>query len=335
MSTIDIHAHGCAGEGELTDAQLADCLRAAVAAPSIHNSQPWHFRYHDGGVEVLADRTRQLEVIDPRGRELLISVGAAIFNLRLAMRRLGRVPWVRLFPDPTEPDLVAVVTPGRPTPVNAALADLAAAIPQRHTNRQPFARVAIPSATIDELTDAARVEGATLRVADAVVRNAILGLARTAERRLRAQGRYRAELADWTRPVRGRTDGVPVRSFGPWDVMEHLPLRDFGLALPQLGHDAERFEPFPTIVVLSTEGDTARHWVESGQALQRVLLVATVHHLAATPMSQPLEIPALRELVTDTTSDRWAQVILRLGYGPPTTPTPRRPLTDVVLPRRP
>jgi hypothetical protein len=63
-----------------------------------------------------------------------------------------------------------------------------------------------------------------------------------------------------------------------------------------------------------------------------VLLVATVRGLAATPMSQPLENPALRELVTDTASGRW-QVILRLGYAPPTTPSPRRPLADVLLAR--
>ena len=71
--------------------------------------------------------------------------------------------------------------------------------------------------------------------------------------------------------------------------------------------------------------------MRAGQALERVLLVATVHGLAATPMSQPLEMPGLRELVTDTTAGRWAQLILRLGYGQPTTPTPRRPLAEVLL----
>lgn len=335
MSTIDPQGLGSPPGGELTEAELASCVRAAVSAPSIHNSQPWRFRYRHGGVDVIADQTRRLEVIDPSGRELLISVGAAIFNLRLAMRRLGRVPAVRLFPDPAEPDLVAVVTPGPAAPPSAALSALVDAMGRRHTNRQPFARVAIPSSVLDELTEAARLEGAELRLADAIVRSAILSLVRTAEQRLRGQGRYRAELTDWTRPARGRPDGVPVQSFGPWDALETLPLRDFGLTLPQLRRGAEPFEPFPTIVVLTTEGDTVRSWVDGGQALQRVLLVATVHNLAATPMSQPLEIPALRELVTDTTTGRWAQVILRLGYAPPTTASPRRPLTDVLLPRPP
>jgi hypothetical protein len=98
-----------------------------------------------------------------------------------------------------------------------------------------------------------------------------LRLVRTAEQRLSGQGRYHAELTDGTRPARGRPDGVPMRSFGAWDALEALPLRDFGLTLPQLRRGAEPFETLPTIVVLSTEGDTVRSWVDSGQALQRVL----------------------------------------------------------------
>ena len=167
MSTVDPQGLGSPQGGELTETELASCVRAAVSAPSIHNSQPWRFRYRHGGVDVIADQTRRLEVIDPSGRELLISVGAAIFNLRLAMRRLGRVPAVRLFPDPAEPDLVAVVTPGPAAPPSAELTSLVDAMARRHTNRQPFARVAIPSAVLDELTEAARSEGAELRLANA------------------------------------------------------------------------------------------------------------------------------------------------------------------------
>lgn len=207
---------------------------------------------------------------------------------------------------------------------------LAAAIPQRHTNRRPFAPTVIPARVLEDLAAAARLEGATLRVADAVGRGAILSLVRTAERRLRSQGVYRAEPTEWTHPAHRRRDGVLPRAFGPWDALEALPLRDFGLTQPQLERRGEQFEPYPTIVVVSTEGDSPEHWVRAGQALQRILLAATVHHLAATPLTQPLEIPELRELLTDTVAGRWAQVILRLGYAQPTARTPRRRLADVL-----
>jgi hypothetical protein len=141
-------------------------------------------------------------------------------------------------------------------------------------------------------------------VAHPVARNAIVSLAHTAERHFRNQGTYLAELSSWTAPSHGRHDGGPPRFFGPWDALETLPLRDFGLGYPVLHRRSERFEPHPTIVVLSTKGDTRAEWQRAGQALQRVLLVATTHGLASTPMTQPLEIPALRKLVADTDTCR-------------------------------
>jgi hypothetical protein len=60
---------------------IEDCIRSATTAPSLHNSQPWLFRIGAGVIDVYADRRRQLEVLDPTGRELLISVGAAVLTL--------------------------------------------------------------------------------------------------------------------------------------------------------------------------------------------------------------------------------------------------------------
>ena len=86
----------------------------------------------------------------------------------------------------------------------------------------------------------------------------------------------------------------------------------------------------PTIMVLATDGDEVRQWLAAGQALQRVLLAATRDGLATTPISQPVEIPAIRELLTDTRSGRRAQMVIRVGYGRPAPVTPRRPLAEVL-----
>jgi nitroreductase len=320
------------GAAVLPEAVMMSWVRVAVAAPSLHNSQPWRFRIVEGGVDVYVDRRRQLEVIDPTGREMLISVGAAVLNLRVAIRHSGFLPAWRLWPDAAEPDLVARVRPGPPASPDPVVEALAEAIPRRHTNRHPFDRTVVPADVMERLTEAAALEGGQLNTVDAIGRTAILSLVRTAEQRLRTEGRYRAELTEWTLPSPGRRDGVPPYAYGPWASLESLPLRDFGLTQPMLRRRDERFEPHPTILVLSTTGDTGEQWVRAGQALQRVLLVATGHGLSATPMSQPLEIPALRELLTSSGTGRAAQVILRVGYGPPTAATPRRPLADVLLP---
>ena len=313
-----------------TAAMLRQCVEAAMLAPSLHNSQPWRFRIDDGAVEVFADRTRQLEVLDPDGRELMISLGAAVFTLRAAMRGEGWIPAVSLLPDPGSLDLVARVRPDRPESPSPAAKRLAAAIGQRHTNRGPFTAAAVAAHAIEDLRAAAEHEGATLTVAGPASRTTIIGLGRLAEQRLRAGGGYFAELGRWTRPAPGRRDGIPAVAIGPWDALERLPLRDFGLVHPQPSRRLERFEAYPTIAVLTTQGDQPADWLRAGQALQRVLLVATGLHLATTPISQPVEVPTVRQVLSDPRRGRWAQMVVRLGYGQPAPATPRRLLDDVL-----
>ncbi|MFC3743162.1 Acg family FMN-binding oxidoreductase [Paractinoplanes deccanensis] len=309
---------------------LVRCVAAATLAPSLHNSQPWHFRIEGDAVEVYADSLRRLEVLDPTGRELMISVGAAVFTLRAALRGEGYLPGVETFPDAGTPDLVARVFPRDSAKPGAAARELAAAIPRRHTNRRPFSAAVVPAAALDRLREAAAHEGATLTVAGPASRTVIVSLGRTAAERLRRRGGYYAELNRWTRAVPGRRDGIPAAAIGPWDSLERIPMRDFGVIDAQPSRRGERFEAYPTIAVLSTEGDGPPEWLRAGQAMQRVLLVATGLHLATTPVSQPVEIASIREVLSDPRAGRWAQMLIRLGYGAPAPATPRRPLSEVL-----
>jgi hypothetical protein len=85
----------------------------AVWAPSVHNTQPWRFTADAQPISLYADAGRALPVADPDGREMMISCGAALFNVRLALRSLGYVPQTAVRPDPAEPDLVARVAERR------------------------------------------------------------------------------------------------------------------------------------------------------------------------------------------------------------------------------
>lgn len=308
-----------------------ECVRAATAAPSIHNTQPWLFRLCDDTIDVLVDRSRQLTTLDPDGREMILSVGAAAFNLRVAARARGRETRIQLWPDADEPDLAARVTIGAAAGDVPAARALAEAIPRRHTNRRPFANHPVPYGTLVELSGAATAENATLVTVDPALRAAVLSLTRTAENRMKADPQYRAELASWTTPGGvGRRDGVPRQAFGPRDSNAAIPLRDFAM-----GHGDPSavvdFEPDPTLVLLFTAGDGPGDWMRAGAALQRVLLTATVRGLAATPLSQMLEVPKLRALLADTITGQVAQSVLRIGYATtPSTATPRRPVEDVI-----
>jgi hypothetical protein len=68
--------------------QVGYLIATAARAPSVHNTQPWRFRAGEYAIELYADPVRKLKV-DRAGREMLISCGAALFGLRLAVRSLG------------------------------------------------------------------------------------------------------------------------------------------------------------------------------------------------------------------------------------------------------
>ena len=305
-------------------------IQAAVAAPSVYNTQPWQFHVHRDRIDVFADRSRRLDFIDPRGRELMLSVGAAILNLRVAILASGRMALTTLL-DGGLPDLAGRITLGPPTMPSHTVRALAEAVSKRQTNRAPYARTIIPVDVLEQLRAAAAAEGADLSMLDPVRRNAVLALASDALR-LEEDPRYLDELAAWTATSADRRDGVSPATAAFRDASGRMPLRDFGAAFPPERIRPMPFEPHPQLAILTTRGDGPRQWLRAGQALQRVLLTATVHSLSAQPLTQPLEVSTLRQAIGRPDRDTFAHVLLRLGYGPPVgAVAPRRTIEDVLL----
>jgi hypothetical protein len=314
---------------ERLDAQkIGILLSAAAAAPSMHNAQPWRFRIRGHTVEVWADPARRLGPLDPDDRNLHIGVGAAVLNLRVAAEHLEIEPTWRLRPNPGQPLLLAEVHLGRHDGPGA-LAGLYDAVAQRHTNRNPYTGQALPQALITDLVAAAAAEGAWLRVFDhraEVTR--VVGLLRAAELAAQRDAERAAMLARWVGGNRV-TEGIPQQALGPHPVEPATPFRDF---LPGERHrPTAAFETTPTLAMLSTSRDRPVDWLRAGQGLERALLAATKAGVSASFLNQPIEDRQLRwQLRSPFEGIRIAQMVLRLGYGPPAAPTPRRPLDEMV-----
>ena len=84
--------------------------------------------------------------------------------------------------------------------------------------------------------------------------------------------------------------------------------------------------------LLTTSVDQPSDWIHAGQALQRVLLVASSHHAAAALHSQPLEIPLLRDFTFIHLSGRaYPQMVLRLGATSEKAVSVQRPVNEVLF----
>ncbi|SDL88143.1 hypothetical protein SAMN05660642_01117 [Geodermatophilus siccatus] len=312
---------------------LEAAVDRAVRAPSVHNTQPWTFVLGPDRVEVRADRTRQLTVIDPLGRELVQSVGAALFNLRVALAARGWAVAVNRFPRPDDPDLLAVVRAVAGAP-DVSLAGYDQTIPRRRTNRRPLTGDPVPDELLRELAALAAAEGTVLvPVLRQDHRHLVARLTQQADELQNADRAYRAEIRHWTTRPAEEGDGVPAsavpRMEGRFPV--DMPQRDFDTRgegrLPEdPGDSAER-----TLALLATRTDSPLDWLRCGEALQHVLLELTRRGWVASPVTQAIEVPLTRtQLRAALTWDAHPQVLLRIGHADDLAAAPRRSRADVV-----
>ncbi|MFM9634119.1 MULTISPECIES: Acg family FMN-binding oxidoreductase [Streptomyces] len=317
---------------------VSTLVAEATAAPSMHNAQPWRFRYLSGERVLLlrADHERAMPRSDPDNRALHIGCGAALFNLRVAAAHADIVPRTTLLPEPADPLLLAAVQ--LTDPVDGAgsgeLVRLHPAIRQRHTSRHPFAEKEVPENLRAALQEAAAREGAVLEFPGPWHAETVLDLVRDAESRDVVDPVVNEDLVRWTRlgaEADTADDGVPEYAFGPRKRDGKAPVRDFSGRRPVADRGTTTFEHIPHLALLSTPEDGPADWLRAGQALERVLLEATLADLATSLTSHALEDRALRLLARDPGSGTGqVQMVLRLGYGPRGPATPRRAVRDVL-----
>lgn len=316
----------------LSDAQVDEALRAACRAPSLHNSQPWAFRVAEDRIEVHLDRSRRLPAGDPDDREARIACAAALFNLRMVLISQGLQPSVTLVPAAADGALAVVRKQGE-TPGAPGFLELRGVISQRRTNRRPFTPDEVSLEHQRLLSDAVQAEGAALHLISAPAHaTRIQRLAASAHRAQLADPAWLAEWHTWT----GRTDspdGVPVTAAGPTPgPQDRWTLRDYGAPDRPERLAGKDFEDQPLVAVIATDDDAPLAQLRAGQALQRMLLTATLWGISASYISQLIEVRAARrELRTLIDGYSHPQVVLRLGFGSTTTPTPRRPVADCLL----
>lgn len=313
-------------------------LRAAVQAslaPSIHNSQPWRFVLTAEGLQIRADRSRQMRVVDPLARQLTISCGCALFNARVSAAAAGFAAEVARFPDPADADLVARMSVPAATSYTVPIGGLDWAIGLRQTNRRAFATEPVPAEIVDTLIAAAAAEGAQLLpITRPAHRVAAAMLSQQADQVENADPAYRAELRAWTTDDPSRSDGVPalaVPHVGA-DSGDELPIRDFDTHGVGWLPTQTRSTMDQCLLLLGCAGNERTDWLRGGEALQRVLLEITRHGYAASPLTQVIEVARTNQQLRQQLGlTMHPQVLLRVGRAPSTPKVRRRRLNDLLI----
>jgi nitroreductase len=302
---------------------VRSAVELATRAPSVHNSQPWCWHLAEHSLHLYADLNRWLPATDPDGRDLVVSCGAALHHVRLALASAGVRATVHRLPNPDDPTHLAAVEfrSGRPSEADALRACL---IPRRRSDRRPYQNWPVPPAFLDALRASATAEGGVVRVVTGA-RAHVVAAARDAASFQDDSAGYATELSLWS-SRHASTDGIPPANLPRATLAGVTGNREFSPGTLEVLDDSP---DGAELLVIGTASDDPLSQLRAGEALSALLLTATELDLASCPLTQPLEVESARHLLRDELLDTTLcpHVIVRVGWpptGPPLPTTPRR-----------
>ncbi len=320
---------------------LAFLVRYGVLAPSGHNTQPWRFILSDTHVDVVADPSRALHMVDPHDREMTMSCAGAAETMYAAMRAYGLVGEITPLPVAQAPEVIARVALFDQPASGAIDYEMLDAIASRRTVRRPYAETPVSSTVQALMRRTAAPFGVDLGLyEDTATRDAVAELVVDADHIQFADAAFRDELASWMHPLTSPTgDGLAGPGFGFPDwatraaatLFRHI---DLGGAVARM--DRPSVLGAPLLGVFSTPGDSRAEWVATGRALAAVLHVLTMHGLVNAFLNQPVEVTSLRAKLAELAAPgRTPQLLARFGYLKEGVELPphaaRRPLDEVLI----
>ncbi|HEY9030304.1 MAG TPA: nitroreductase family protein [Kangiella sp.] len=318
------------GSFEVTEDHIISLLSYAVLAPSSHNTQPWQFEVSDGIIYLFADRSRSLPVNDPNDRELTISCGCALMNLRVAAAHHGIGLDIALFPDADNLDLLATIRVDTAELASTNLSHLFSSIKTRRTYRKHFSSNKLPPSILETLSATASDENCWLDIIESSdTRQQISQLVFDGDIIQWANSDWRRELAAWMHSLH-QGDGLTVPALiAP---VAKIVVRTLNMGNSVGAKDKQLSIDSPMLAILGSEGDKMDNWLTTGQALQKVLLMAQSFGLQASYLNQPIQVsslrPQLQELLQQT---GFPQILLRLGFPEAEVKAaPRRALKEVI-----
>ena len=287
--------------------KLGHAVKCAGMAVSLDEWQSWQFRLADNQVELLADAGLVSEAVDPDGRELMIRCGAALFHLKLALKRFGCLGQVELFPEFDQSGLVARIHRGFSPDCGAQEVALFEAMARGRNAFASWNEAPVSEAAFELFESAMAGAKAWLEFSQcASSRNRLLEFAALGVKAPTPGNQPEAppgnsRVAQWTRPL--LTFIVRTGEAGPITVEAA----------------GTRADQMAMLAVIKTKTDDKHGWLATGQAMARARLQARVSGISSQVFDQAFRSRYVREeLRTSIGHKGFAQAIIGFGTNPAT-----------------
>ena len=327
-----------------------EVFRHAILAPNPHNMQPWMIRLiGQDSAEISCDLKRLLPHTDPFNRQIVIGFGCFIELAAIAASRHGLRLEVEPFPEganETRLDTRPVARLRFITETGLTADPLAGFITARRSAKVPF-DLGRPVAS-ESFAGLRSAESALVRLGYSQSESgvqALRTLAATAfEMEMRTPHTLRESidvLRVGSSEIDASPDGISLRGplfealslLGPDKVRSQSLDPQSDTTTQQVNRYRQIFAQTPAFVWLTGLGNSRVHQLAAGRSYLRLNLLTTSLGLSLHPISQALqEYPEMAAHFAEARrlcgvkGDETLQMLARLGYASPVSPTPRWPL---------
>lgn len=305
---------------------MCKILHYASLAGSSHNSQPWKVEVlPNDSILVFANTSRLLEVVDPKGIELYISVGAFIENLDIAAKAYGYNAEITLFETGKNSSLPAASIKLTKTGLPQNLEYLEE-LELRTTLRIPFDTMAIKDIDIEKLVSIAP-ENFIFVPSNSPDGSFIAKKELEAYTIQAYQKDAQDELASWMRfsnkDVNSKRDGLTpagmgIKGIGGFMVRNFMKPEDSkkeSFVKSGVEKTQKQVENCGGWIIISTEKEDLREWINVGRIYARMNIQCRLLNLGFHPMNQIIEVPPIyQEVNGKMMSDRRIRFVARIGY---------------------
>jgi hypothetical protein len=321
---------------ELNDQErLLELIFYASLAPSTLNTQPWLFKIKGLSIEVVPNKSRQLAVSDKDGREMYISIGAAVQNLLLAAEAHGLSYTTEIKNEGGLTNILVSFTNLKETNNDKPTLE---ALLRRHTNRSPFDKTPLPTNVVESIRAMGSQKIKVNIISDAETKNQITAIAGKAISAAFSDKKFTKELSHWMKPsLQKYKDGMPGYYIGiPWLISFFLPwiIRHKNLREAQKVINENYIQNCSEVVVLTGSDDTPSAWIEAGQIFEKIAILAEKENIKVGVLTAPIEIGQFyKDLQQVIKTPERPHMFFRLGYSNVLPKfSPRIPINNLIIP---
>lgn len=318
----------------IANSRQIELVQAAILAPSSHNTQPWKFHLEEKSISIFPDFSRRCPAVDPDDHHLFVSLGCATENLVLAALARGEMaePFIDL--DKNKKIEIHLM------PTKANERELFKAISSRQCTRTEFNGKALSIDELNQLANAGNGIGVFCHIfTEKAALEKILEFVVQGNTEQMNDPSFVSELKSWIRfnsqQAHEFGDGLYSATTGSPSIPTWLGKVIFSKIFSAKNENdkySKQIRSSAGIAVFTSEKNDIKHWIEVGRCYERFALKATAMNVRNAMINQPLEVKAIRPVISNYLGigNQRADLIVRFGRGAMAPRSLRRHLGEVL-----